>query len=404
MMDKARGDRSLILLTLLLMVIGLVMIYSASAVLAGRQYGDSLFFFKRQMLWAVVGLIAMGIVSRVPYEVWNRTALPLVLVTAILLGLVLIPGIGIELNGSRRWFRLGPLTLQPSEAARLCAVIYLARYLMKKRNRLDDFFRDFLPPMIVIGVLLALIMGESDLGTAAVLGLVAGLMLFIGGARWRHLWVMGLLAAPVLYAMIMKIGYRRQRLMAFLDPWRDPTDTGFQMIQSFLALGGGGPVGMGLGEGRQKLFFLPYPHTDFIFAVIGEELGLLGTLSVLVLFGMLAWRGLSISLRAPDPFGRHLAFGLTMMIIVQAMVNMAVVTGLLPTKGLTLPFLSYGGSSLVANLAAVGILWNISRNASAERSVLSRERIRSGWGTKSSVWSERGEPARRTGVRGLRET
>jgi cell division protein FtsW len=192
--------------------------------------------------------------------------------------------------------------------------------------------------------------------------------------------------------------------MAFLDPWRDPTDTGFQMIQSFLALGGGGPVGMGLGEGRQKLFFLPYPHTDFIFAVIGEELGLLGTLSVLVLFGMLAWRGLSISLRAPDPFGRHLAFGLTMMIIVQAMVNMAVVTGLLPTKGLTLPFLSYGGSSLVANLAAVGILWNISRNALAERSVLSRERIRSGWRTKSSVWSGRREPTPRTGVRGLRET
>ncbi|MBI3596897.1 MAG: putative lipid II flippase FtsW [Nitrospirae bacterium] len=403
-MDKARGDRSLILLTLLLMVTGLVMIYSASAVLAGRQYGDSLFFFKRQILWAAVGLIALGIVSHVPYEVWNRMALPLVLMTVILLGLVLIPGIGIELNGSRRWFRLGPLTLQPSEAARLCAVIYLARYLMKKRNRLDDFFRDFLPPMIVIGVLLALIMGESDLGTAAVLGLVAGLMLFIGGARWRHLWVMGLLAAPVLYAMIMKIGYRRQRWMAFLDPWRDPTDTGFQMIQSFLALGGGGPVGMGLGEGRQKLFFLPYPHTDFIFAVIGEELGLLGTLSVLVLFGMLAWRGLSISLKAPDPFGRHLAFGLTMMIIVQAMVNMAVVTGLLPTKGLTLPFLSYGGSSLVANLTAVGILWNISRTASVERSVLSRERIRSGWRTKASVGSGRREPARRTGGRGLRET
>ena len=401
-MDKTRGDRSLILLTLLLMVVGLVMIYSASAVLAGRQYGDSLFFLKRQMLWAVVGLIAMGIVSRVPYEVWNQMALPLVLLTAILLGLVLIPGIGIELNGSRRWFRLGPLTLQPSEAARLCAVIYLARYLMKKRDRLNDFFRDFLPPMIVIGVLLALIMGESDLGTAAVLGLVAGLMLFIGGARWRHLWVMALLAAPVLYAMIMRIGYRRQRWMAFLDPWRDPTDTGFQMIQSFLALGGGGPVGMGLGEGRQKLFFLPYPHTDFIFAVIGEELGLLGTLSVLVLFGMLAWRGLSISLRAPDPFGRHLAFGLTMMIIIQAMVNMAVVTGLLPTKGLTLPFLSYGGSSLVANLAAVGILWNISRNASARRSVWSRERNRSGWGIKSSPWSGRHEPTRRTG--GLRET
>lgn len=377
-MDRVRGDRPLILLTLLLLVIGVVMIYSASAVLASRQYGDSLFFFKRQMLWAAFGLVVLAAASRVPYEFWNRMALPLVLGTVILLGLVLIPGVGLELNGSRRWLRWGWLTLQPSEAARLCSVIYLARYLMKKKNRLDDFFRDFLPPMIVIGVFLALIMGESDLGTALVLGGVAGLLLFIGGARWRHLWAMGLLAAPVVYAMIMKIGYRRQRLMAFLDPWRDPTDTGFQVIQSFLAMGGGGPVGMGLGEGRQKLFFLPYPHTDFIFAVIGEELGLLGTLTVLILFGMLAWRGLSISLRAPDLFGRHLAFGLTMMIVVQAMVNMAVVTGLVPTKGLTLPFLSYGGSSLVANLAAVGILWNISRTASVGGWSLYRSKSRFG--------------------------
>jgi len=240
--------------------------------------------------------------------------------------------------------------------------------------------------MIVIGAVLALIMGESDLGTAAVMGMVAGMMLFIGGARWRHLWVMGLLALPVLYAMIMKIGYRRQRMMAFLDPWRDPTDTGFQMIQSFLALGGGGPIGMGLGEGRQKLFFLPYPHTDFIFAVIGEELGLLGTAAVLILFGILAWRGIAISLKTPDPFGRHLAFGLTMMIIVQALINMAVVTGLLPTKGLTLPFLSYGGSSLLANLIAIGILWNISRSASAGRSVISNLKFQISKRSEGCVW------------------
>lgn len=377
-MGRAQSDKTLILITLALLVIGAVMIYSASAVLAGRQYGDSLFFIKRQILWAAIGSAAMIAVSRVPYDVWQRAALPLVLGAVILLTLVLIPGVGVEVNGSRRWLRLGSLTLQPSELARLCAVIYLARYLVKKRNRLDDFSRDFLPPMIVTGAMLALIMGESDLGTAAVMGLVAGLMLFIGGARWRHLWGMGLLAAPVLYAMIMTIGYRRQRLMAFLDPWRDPTDTGFQMVQSFLALGGGGPVGVGLGEGRQKLFFLPYPHTDFIFAVIGEELGLVGTASVLILFGILAWRGLAIGLKAPDPFGRHLAFGLTMMIVVQALINMAVVTGLLPTKGLTLPFLSYGGSSLLANLVAIGILWNISRASSSRRWSRSPDAVRSG--------------------------
>jgi cell division protein FtsW len=382
---RARSDMTLILITLMLLLIGVVMIYSASAVLAGRQYGDSLFFIKRQMLWALGGLIAMIAVSRVPYGLWQGLALPLVLGAVILLVLVLIPGIGVEVNGSRRWLRLGSFTVQPSELARLCAVIYLARYLVKKRDRLDDFFRDFLPPMIVIGAVLALIMGESDLGTAAVMGMVAGLMLFIGGARWRHLWVMGLLAAPVLYAMIMKIGYRRQRMLAFLDPWRDPNDSGFQMIQSFLALGGGGPVGMGLGEGRQKLFFLPYPHTDFIYAVIGEELGLMGTVAVLVLFLALAWRGLSIGLKAPDPFGRHLAIGLTMMIVVQALINMAVVTGLLPTKGLTLPFLSYGGSSLMVNLVAIGILWNISRAAYEGRGILNREKVWSNSKRKSAV-------------------
>jgi cell division protein FtsW len=385
-MNRAQSDKTLIFVTLALLVIGVVMIYSASAVLAGRQYGDSFFFIKRQLLWAMIGLVAMVVMSRVPYPIWQGAALPLVFGAVVLLVLVLIPGFGVEVNGSRRWLHLGPFTLQPSELARLAAVIYLSRYLVKKRDRLDDFFRDFLPPMIVIGAMLALIMGESDLGTAAVMGMVTGLMLFIGGARWRHLWGMGLLAAPVLYAMIMKIGYRRQRMMAFLDPWRDPTDTGFQMIQSFLALGGGGPVGMGLGEGRQKLFFLPYPHTDFIFAVIGEELGLLGTVTVLILFGILAWRGVAISLRVPDPFGRHLAFGLTMMIIVQALINMAVVTGLLPTKGLTLPFLSYGGSSLLANMIAIGILWNISRAATAGRSVISNFKFKISKRSEGCVW------------------
>lgn len=385
-MNRAQSDKTLIFVTLTLLVIGVVMIYSASAVLAGRQYGDSFFFIKRQLLWAMIGLVAMVVMSRVPYPIWQGAALPLVFGAVVLLVLVLIPGFGVEVNGSRRWLHLGPFTLQPSELARLAAVIYLSRYLVKKRDRLDDFFRDFLPPMIVIGAVLALIMGESDLGTAAVMGMVTGLMLFIGGARWRHLWSMGLLAAPVLYAMIMKIGYRRQRMMAFLDPWRDPTDTGFQMIQSFLALGGGGPVGMGLGEGRQKLFFLPYPHTDFIFAVIGEELGLLGTVTVLILFGILAWRGVAISLRVPDPFGRHLAFGLTMMIIVQALINMAVVTGLLPTKGLTLPFLSYGGSSLLANMIAIGILWNISKAATAGRSVISNLKFQISKRSEGCVW------------------
>ena len=370
-MDALRGDRTLIMITLLLLVLGLVMVYSASAILASHRYDDSMFFFKRQVVWAAIGLAVMIGVSHVPYTFWETAALPLVLFSAILLGLVFVPGIGVEINGSQRWLRLGPMTLQPSELARVGVVIYLARYLARNPNRMESFSKGLLPPMLIIGSLLALILMESDLGTAAVMAMVAGLMLFAGGVRWRHLGVLGLVAVPVVIAMIMAFGYRRERLTSFLDPWRDPLDSGFQIIQSFLALGSGGSVGTGLGEGHQKLFFLPYPHTDFIFAVIGEELGLVGTMGVVILFGLLAWQGLTIALKSQDLFGRYLAFGLTVMVATQAFVNMAVVTGLLPTKGLTLPFLSYGGSSLLANLLAIGIIRNVSEAVSGRRSNVS---------------------------------
>lgn len=361
--------------TILLVAVGLVMVYSSSAVLANRQYGDSLFFFKRQLIWAAVGLAGMALASRIPYTVWVSAGPVLFVGSMLLLILVLIPGMGTELNGSRRWFRLGPWTAQPSEMARLTVVIFLSGYLVRKHARIREFFGGFLPPVILVGGVLGLILAEPDLGTAVVLGAVAALLLFIGGARWIHIGAVGLMALPMLYALIMKMGYRRERMMAFLDPWQDPSDSGFQVIQSFIALGKGGIFGVGLGEGRQKLFFLPYPHTDFIFAVIGEETGLVGTLAVTGLFLALAWRGFSVALRAPDLFGRYLAFGLTLLVTGQAFVNMAVVTGLLPTKGLTLPFLSYGGSSLVFNLAAMGILLNISKAARRERSVLSHEAL-----------------------------
>ncbi len=397
-MDRIEGDKTMVVVTILLVMVGLVMIYSASAVLASRRHGDSLFFFRRQILWAVIGVGGMLLAAFIPYSVWERAALPLILATVAVLVFVLIPGIGVEVNGSRRWLKWGAMTVQPSELSRLCIVIYLARYLSRHRDRLNDLFRGFLPPMVVVGVVMALIMGESDLGTAAVMGMVAGLMLFIGGARWRHLWLMALLAAPVMVAMIMKIGYRRERMTAFLDPWLDPSDSGFQMVQSFLALGNGGLFGVGLGQSHQKLFFLPYPHTDFIFAVIGEELGMMGTSMIAVGFGVLLVRGLLISLRVPDLFGRYLAFGLTLMVSLQAFINMAVVTGLLPTKGLTLPFLSYGGSSLLANLAAIGILWNISKEAAGRGGIASPERaaIR---GAKRSV---KRRTLSRNGGRGMR--
>jgi cell division protein FtsW len=359
MMKQTEGERILILVTFALLLIGVVMVYSASAVLAARQYGDAALFLKKQILWISIGLLSMMIVSRIPYFYWQAVAFPLVLLTVFLLIAVLIPSLGIEINGSRRWLGMGLFTMQPSELARLCLVVYLASYLAKRKDHLSDFVHGFLPPMIMVGLLLSLILAEPDFGTAAVMAMMAGIMLFVGGVRLKHLWAVGILVVPMMYAMVMAIGYRKERLLAFLDPWKDPSGGGFQIIQSFLAMGRGGPLGEGLGEGRQKLFFLPYPHTDFIFAVIGEELGLIGTLIIVGLFALLAWRGIRIAFSAPDLFGRYLAFGITMMIVLQAQVNMAVVTGLLPTKGLTLPLLSYGGSSLVTNLVGVGILLNV---------------------------------------------
>ncbi len=359
MMKQLSGERVLILVTIALLLIGVVMVYSASAILAMRQYGDAILFLKKQILWIVIGLLAMLMVSRIPYPHWQTGALPMMLLTVCFLIAVLIPSVGIEINGSRRWLGMGLVTVQPSELARLCMVIYLASYLAKRRDRLGDFVQGFLPPVMVVGLLLSLILAEPDFGTAVVMAMMAGILLFVGGVRLKHLWGVGILIIPVIYALVMTIGYRRERLLAFLDPWKDPGGGGFQIIQSFLAMGQGGPLGEGLGEGRQKLFFLPYPHTDFIFAVIGEELGLVGTLAIVDLFALLAWRGIRIAMSAPDLFGRYLAFGITMMIVLQAQVNMAVVTGLLPTKGLTLPLLSYGGSSLVTNLVGVGILLNV---------------------------------------------
>jgi cell division protein FtsW len=370
-MENHKTEKLLILAVLALLLTGVVMVYSASAVMAGQSYGEATWFVKKQIVWAGAGLLVMVACSRIPYRFWQAMTFPLMIVSAIGLVAVLTPALGMEINGSRRWLRIAGLSVQPSEMARLTMVIYLASYLAKRRDHLDDFTRGFLPPVLTIGFLMSLILTEPDFGTAAVMGVMAGAMMFIGGIRLRHLWGVTLLGLPAVYAMVMRVDYRRERMLSFLNPWEDPTDKGFQIIQSFLALGQGGTVGTGLGEGWQKLYFLPYPHTDFIFAVIGEELGLVGTISVLVLFGLLAWCGVRIALAAPDDFGRYLAFGITLMIVVQAQVNMAVVTGLLPTKGLTLPLLSYGGSSLVANLAGVGILLNVAR---AKRSVRMKTR------------------------------
>lgn len=364
---RTPGDRLLLMIALFLGVVGLVMIYSASGILAGKNYQDSAFFLKRQFLWMGIAFFSFLIVSRIPLDRLRDWVAPMTLVVFALLIAVLLPGIGSEVNGARRWIRLGPAAFQPSEAAKLFTVIYLSHYVVKKGDRIRDFLEGLAPALVVIGLQVALILVEPDLGMTVTILALATLLLFLGGVSFKHLASLGLLMIPLVLYWIFKTPYRRERVMSYLNPWSDPSASGFQMIQSYLALGSGGIFGNGLGEGRQKLFFLPEPHTDFIFALIGEELGLIGTLSLLLLYVFLLWKGTRIAGSVEDPFHRMLAMGTTLMMTLPALMNMGVVTGLLPTKGLALPFVSYGGSSLLMNWVAMGLLYNVSRSAAPYR-------------------------------------
>ncbi|BCA55829.1 integral membrane protein involved in stabilizing FstZ ring during cell division [Nitrospira sp. KM1] len=365
-------DHTILFITLTLALLGLVMVFSASAIVAGNRFHDPEFFLKRQVAWLGFGFALMHIASRIDYALWKKLSLPILLCMTALLVIVLIPGFGVVAKGARRWLHVGPISMQPAEMVKLVAVLYLAAYLTKKAEKLSLFRSGLLPPLIVIGLLGGLVLLEPDLGTVVVIGLVSVGLLFLGGARVSHLIALGLCAIPVVLMLILGSSYRRQRFLAFLAPWKDASDGGFQITQSFLAFGSGGPLGVGLGEGKQKLFFLPEAHTDFVLALIGEELGLAGTATVILLFAVFVWRGFVISSRARMPFGKFLGMGLTLLIGIQALVNAAVVTGLVPTKGLTLPFVSYGGSSLVISFICVGILLSISRDRHAGTSKVGR--------------------------------
>lgn len=371
-------DRALLIITIVLALVGLVMVFSASAVVAGNRFHDPGFFLKRQLAWLVFGFLLLHLASHIDYVWWKRLSLPLLGLTAVLLVIVLMPSFGVAAKGARRWLRLGPISIQPAEIAKLVAVMYLAAYLTKKEDRLTGFFSGLMPALFVIGVLGGLVLLEPDLGTAVVLGSVAVGLLFLGGARISHLLSLGLCAVPVVVVLVLGSNYRRQRLMTFLAPWKDASDTGFQITQSFLAFGSGGLFGVGLGEGKQKLFFLPEAHTDFVLALVGEELGLVGTGVIILLFALFVVRGFQIAARARMPFGRYLGMGITLLIGIQALINACVVTGLLPTKGLTLPFVSYGGSSLVICMVGVGILLNISRDRQAGQEEAGRRDGRGG--------------------------
>ncbi|MFQ5991018.1 MAG: putative lipid II flippase FtsW [Nitrospiraceae bacterium] len=364
---RASADGAVLAVTVVLALFGLVMVFSASAVVAGNRFGDPIYFLKRQMVWMAFGFLLFHLASRLDYTMWRKLALPLVAGTGLLLILVLIPTVGTMVNGARRWLSLGPISVQPAEVAKLGAVFYLASFLAKGQDRVRELATGVLPPLIIVALLAGLVMLQPDLGTVALIGLVTLGLLFLGGARLTHLIGLMLVTIPVVAALVLSSEYRRQRVMAFLDPWKDPADTGFQITQSFLAFGNGGLLGVGLGQGKQKLFFLPEAHTDFVLALVGEELGLMGAATVLLLFGFLVFKGFQIARRAREPFGRYLAMGLTLLIGLQVLINAGVVTGLLPTKGLTLPLISYGGSSLVVSLVAVGILQSISRDRQGGR-------------------------------------
>lgn len=347
---------------LVLVSIGIVMVYSASAILAADRFGDPYYFLKKQLFWVLLGLGGLWAAQALDYKHLERAAVPLLIVAAALLVLVLVPPFGQAINGTRRWLRFGAVSFQPVELAKLAFVIYLARFLARRREEVRQFWRGPAEPALVAAALSALVLRQPDLGNSLTLPALAFTLLFLAGARPRHLLLLAAPALPPLAMAVYVAPYRWRRILTFFNPEADPLRSGFQIIQSHLAIGSGGLFGRGLGGSKQKLFYLPEPHTDFVFAVIGEELGLIGGIAVVLLFMALIWRGLRVGLQAPDLFGAYLALGLTTMLGTEAIVNLGVVTGSLPTKGLPLPFISFGGSALFMTMLATGVLLNVSQH------------------------------------------
>jgi cell division protein FtsW len=362
-MSRKEPDYILLAAVLGLLAIGTIMVFSASAAESLAHFQNPYYFFERQLMWAGLGLVALAFMSRFDYWRLPRYALWGFGIAVAGLLMVLVPHVGMEINGARRWVKLGPLVVQPSEIAKLAMVLLFSWLLARHQDRLGDFWRGVVPMLALGGVVLLLVLAEPDLGTTVAIGATFLIMLFAAGVRKRHLGALGAVALPGLAWAAFAEPYRRQRIFAFLDPWKHPLGSGFHTIQALLALGSGGLFGVGLGHSLQAFGYLPEDYTDFIFAILGEELGLLGTLTVIVLFAVVAWRGYRVAMRAPDTFSALLAIGLTSMIIVQAAINIGVVTATLPVTGITLPFISYGGSSLVLSLAGVGMLLNVSRHA-----------------------------------------
>ena len=341
---------------------GAIMVFNVSW-FHGQEMGDAMHFFRKHVASIVLGIVAAAITSRIPSARLRQAAYPMLAIAIVLLVAVLIPGLGVRRSGAQRWFPLGPLSFQPTEVAKFAVVLYLAASIVRKGDRMRELGMGVLPHFVTVGILAGLSLLEPDFGTAALVTIICVAMLYVGGARMLHIVMLGSVALPGLVWVVIMEPYRLARVTTFLDYTKDPQGMGFQLLQSLISFGSGGVSGVGLGQSEQKMFFLPAAHTDFIFSVIGEELGTAGALIVVALFAALAVRGFRVALRHPSRFGRLVAFGVTVLLVAQGGVNMAVVLGLLPTKGLALPFVSYGGSAMMAALAQVGVLLALAREA-----------------------------------------
>ena len=353
-------DRWMLASLVALLAIGITMVLNTSYLFAQERFGDGTYLFRKQLVAAGLGLVGLCMALLLPPPAYRRLAGPLLVAALAALVLVLIPDVGVARGGAHRWLGVSPFLFQPSEVAKVCFVLYLAYSLSRRADRLDRFVPGLLPPLLVTGAFVALLLAEPDFGSAFILAILAMAMLFVAGSQVKHLAWVGVAALPLAAFLVMSADYRLKRLLAFLDPWSDSADSGFQIIQSYIAFGSGQLWGRGLGQSRQKLLYLPEAHTDFIYSVIGEELGLWGALLVVGLFGILLYRGLRLALESEEPFIRLMVFGLTMLLGLQALVHMSVVMGLVPTKGLVLPFVSYGGSALVVHLTVAGMLLGVS--------------------------------------------
>lgn len=376
MVNSRCHDRWLLLITAILVIFGSIMIYSSTSVVTpvlAKKNVTPFFYFRRHIFTMIMGSIFMYIAYRTNPGLLKKAAIPLLVFSFILLVLVFIPKIGISAGGARRWIRLWPSTFQPSELVKLAMVIFLAKYMSMPSYKTDSVI-SFLVPVGVMGLFQVVFLKQPDFGAAMSLCILTVAMLILSGIRLRYVMMLGLLLLPVSIKLAME-PYRLKRILAFLDPWKDPQGSGFQLVQSFIALGSGGAKGIGLGESKQKLAFLPESHTDFIFSLVGEELGFIGACFIVCLFLFMFLRGVSIANRTKEPFGYYLASGLSMMIALQALINFCVTTGLVPTKGLPLPFISYGGSSLLMNMMAVGLLLRLSRGDEVRRVVDRTERL-----------------------------